>query len=271
MTGGKPQVLVVDDEPAQRRLMAESLRLNGYPVATAAHAREALDACAGPGGPPALLVTDVMMPPHCDGIELARILRRSYPGLKVLYVSAYAGDPRISEACRDARADFLPKPLNPVVLTQKAAELLGARSPSPGRCPPVSRGTLLMRVEEPSRRRWMREALQERGLWVLDAAHGSEALFIGRWHDGPIDLILTDPPGIAEGPFWVATLSEYRSGLEVLFVEEEGEGLRLRPLREPESIPELWKAVWQALAAAAIAPGAAPIGGAHSARNGWHR
>jgi CheY-like chemotaxis protein len=247
MRSGLPRVLVVDDEPALRRLMADVVRMSGYPVMTAAHALEALDLCVGEPGPPDLLITDVMMPPHCDGIELARLMRQGNPGLKVIYVSAYAGDPRIAMACADPQGEFLPKPLSPLVLAQRVEASLAGTAAAARRDACRSRGTVLLRLEDPSRRQWVRESLRASGFWVLDAAHGAEALFIGRWHEGPIDLVLADPPGSEDHPFWASALAEFRGGFGLLYVEEDGGGIRLRPDREPGTIPELWEEVRQSL------------------------
>jgi CheY-like chemotaxis protein len=252
MAAKMPHVLVVDDEPALRRLIADVLRMSGYPVHTAANALEALDLSAGEAGPPELLVTDVMMPPHCDGIELARLMRQGNPSLKVLYVSAYAGDPLVAQACNDPLGEFLPKPLSPLVLSQRVEAILRGTSFARRRDACRSRGTVLLRVDDPYRRHWIRESLRESGFWVLDAAHGSEALFVGRWHDGPIHLIMADPPNPEEKPFWATTLSEYRSGIDLLFVEEDKDGIRLRPQREPAEIPELWEHVRESLARTAV-------------------
>lgn len=247
MLDGMPHVMVVDDERSLRRLMADVLRMGGYPVVTAAHALEALDLCAGEAGPPELLVTDVMMPPHCDGIELARLIRRGNPALKVLYVSAYAGDPRVAEASGDPRGEFLPKPLSPLVFLQRVEDILRETPLGRRRDTCRARGTVLLRVEDPYRRRWMRESLRESGFWVLDSAHASEAVFIGRWHEGPLHLVLTDPPRPGEGHFWTDILSEHRSGFDLLYVEEGGDGIRLRPIREPQSVPALWRDVRESL------------------------
>jgi CheY-like chemotaxis protein len=247
-----PTVMVVDDEPALRRLMTDVLRMSGYPVLAAAHALEALDLCSGEPGPPDLLVTDVMMPPHCDGIELARLMRQGNPDLKVLYVSAYAGDPRVAQACGDSHAEFLPKPLSPIVLSQRVESILRGTASARKRDAFRERGTVLLRVEDPYRRHWIRESLRESGFWVLDAAHSSEALFIGRWHEGPIHLVLSDPPSPGESPFWGKMLSEYRSGFGLLYVEEAEEGIQLRPEWEPESIPALWEDVRQTLSRTAV-------------------
>jgi DNA-binding response OmpR family regulator len=53
-------VLVVDDDPAIRGLVADALRLEGYAVDLAAHGREALEAIRARR--PATVVLDLMMP-----------------------------------------------------------------------------------------------------------------------------------------------------------------------------------------------------------------
>lgn len=53
-------VLVVDDDPAIRGLVAEALRVEGYVVDVAAHGREALDAMRA--NRPTTVVLDLMMP-----------------------------------------------------------------------------------------------------------------------------------------------------------------------------------------------------------------
>lgn len=249
-----PQVLVVDDEPALRRLMADVLRMNGYPVETARHGLEALELCTGAAGTPDLLVTDIMMPPHCDGVELARLLRQSNPELEVLYVSAYAGEPRVVEASREARSAFLPKPLSPLAFSQKVEKLLDGTGMAERRDAYRQRGTVLLRVEDAYRRHLIRSNLRGAGIWVLDAAHGSEALFIGRWHESPIHMVLTDAHAPGAEPEWLRLLVEQRGGFDLIFVEPEGdgEGLRLRPAWDSQTVPALWNEVRQALGRTAV-------------------
>jgi CheY-like chemotaxis protein len=62
-------VLVVDDDPAIRGLVADALRSEGYDVDMAAHGREALDAMRARR--PATIVLDLMMP-IMDGLSFMR-------------------------------------------------------------------------------------------------------------------------------------------------------------------------------------------------------
>jgi len=69
---GKFNVLVVDDEPDKRQLLAFALEVEGYEVHTAADGVAGLSAVAA--HQPDLIVTDVMMP-GMDGYEMVRRLR----------------------------------------------------------------------------------------------------------------------------------------------------------------------------------------------------
>lgn len=68
----KPTVLVVDDDPAIRKMIAEVLSLEGYTMATAANGKEALDVLAAYPGH-YLILTGLVMP-VMDGVEFVRRL-----------------------------------------------------------------------------------------------------------------------------------------------------------------------------------------------------
>ena len=65
----------------------------GFQVVEAADGREALAVASMLTGPPAILVTDVLMP-GMSGPELAAELTAAHPGLPVLYLSGYVDDER---------------------------------------------------------------------------------------------------------------------------------------------------------------------------------
>jgi len=60
MSAANPRVLVVDDEPQIRRLLRVSLSAQGFDVAEAATAREAVEQLAT--APPAAIVLDLGLP-----------------------------------------------------------------------------------------------------------------------------------------------------------------------------------------------------------------
>ncbi len=73
-------VLVVEDTPSERELIANYLRESGYAVISAADAKDALDKAAKQK--PDVVVTDVVMP-GMNGYELCRSLKKN-PATKKL-------------------------------------------------------------------------------------------------------------------------------------------------------------------------------------------
>ena len=104
-------VLVVDDEPRNRRLLTETLRPAGYEMREAADGRSALDDARGVR--PDLVLLDVMMP-DMDGFETCRHFRADPDLRDVPIILVTALDDRESrltgiEAGAD---DFLTKPVD---------------------------------------------------------------------------------------------------------------------------------------------------------------
>ncbi len=73
--GGRERVLVVDDSPAIRHLVADALTRQGFEITTAHDGRQALDAVALAEEPFELVVTDYDMP-HMTGFELVHALKQ---------------------------------------------------------------------------------------------------------------------------------------------------------------------------------------------------
>ena len=86
----RKRLVVVDDEPAVLRLVARILATENYEVSTADNGEAALRLLQKPGlGVVDLLVTDLMMP-GMNGRELAAIVRKTHPNVRVLYVTGFA-------------------------------------------------------------------------------------------------------------------------------------------------------------------------------------
>jgi len=91
LPGGDETILIVEDQPDVRRLLASLLRRLGYTVIEAAGGAEALAASARPDLPIRLVITDVVMP-EMSGPQFVARLRRARPDLRLLYISGYADD-----------------------------------------------------------------------------------------------------------------------------------------------------------------------------------
>lgn len=117
MSGSKPVLLCVDDEPNSLILRKLVLQRSGYEVLTAPSALEAMDLLASKKVD--LVLSDQLMPGQ-TGTDLARMIKSRWPGLPVILLSG------VNEIPSDAEvADlFVSKVEGPVNLCQKIDEVL---------------------------------------------------------------------------------------------------------------------------------------------------
>jgi two-component system OmpR family response regulator len=118
-------ILVADDDPDLRRLIADFLSGHGYRVRTAASAAE-LDGVLRTE-PPDLIVLDVMMPGE-DGLSVARRLSTE-GGPPIVMLSALGSDTDRIIGLEVGADDYLPKPCNPRELLARVRALLRRRQP----------------------------------------------------------------------------------------------------------------------------------------------
>jgi CheY-like chemotaxis protein len=114
-------VLVVEDDPALRRLMTRTLASKGYRTLEASDGIEALEQLAA-DPEIELVVSDIVMP-RMNGVELAQQLIAS-ARTRLLFVSAYGPE------YTDLPASLLKKPFSQADLIAEVDRLLGAETPS---------------------------------------------------------------------------------------------------------------------------------------------
>ncbi|HEY8670114.1 MAG TPA: response regulator, partial [Terriglobales bacterium] len=122
-------LLVVEDEPAFRDLLRETLQAAGFRVLVGTDGVDALQVAEQHDGPIQLLVTDVIMP-RMSGPELAKSLKEVRPQIRVLYLSGYTDDKLGSVSELDRELALLQKPFDLRELIEKIREIL-ARTDSP--------------------------------------------------------------------------------------------------------------------------------------------
>ena len=127
------RVLVVDDEEPIRRFVDRVLRDAGYETAMACDGPEALEV-AQQFQPLDLLLTDVMMP-QMSGDELARRLRQTEPGIKVLYLTGFSDSLFKERVTLWQDEAFLDKPCSVSGLLQAVSLLTYGRLNAPGAKP----------------------------------------------------------------------------------------------------------------------------------------
>lgn len=123
-------VLVVDDEPDARELLAACLEARGCEVRTAADGEEALDVLRADGDV-GLVITDIMMP-RLDGLALCDQMRaeprlRSIP---VVLVSALFGRGE-HDVAQDPVVGALGKPIDLDALLAMVRRAIGTLRPEP--------------------------------------------------------------------------------------------------------------------------------------------
>lgn len=127
-SGGTLHVLVIDDDPALRRMLDRSLSDAGYAVQTAIEAQSALDAIAT--NPPDLILLDLMLP-GIDGFDLCQQLRE-WTNVPIIMLTARASEQDIVRGIQLGADDYLTKPFYmSELLVRMEAVLRRAQPPIP--------------------------------------------------------------------------------------------------------------------------------------------
>jgi len=89
---GTERILVVEDEPDVRKSVVLQLQSLGYAVSQAGDGAAGIAACEAAEIPYDLLLTDVIMPGHVGGKDLADEVGRRWPTTVVVFMSGYTED-----------------------------------------------------------------------------------------------------------------------------------------------------------------------------------
>ena len=107
---GSETILLVEDEPAVRRVTERLLRRRGYSVIVAANGVEALEIWKEKSDEIDLLLTDLVMPGGIDGKDLAERLVSAKSGLKVVFTSGYSPEFAGRNLMLEEGVNFIRKP-----------------------------------------------------------------------------------------------------------------------------------------------------------------
>ncbi len=164
-------VAVVDDEPAQRRILRKALEDAGYAVLEAADGQEAVDLALS--RPLDAMLLDVRMP-RMDGFQALRILKKDRPEIAVILLTAYIDVRDAVEAVKTGAHDYLEKPVDldelvvaiDEALGVRRKELLSSHEPEPLELPPD------IVAESPAMKALFREAARVAPTDVTVLLHG---------------------------------------------------------------------------------------------------
>ncbi|MFW5925110.1 MAG: ATP-binding protein [Myxococcota bacterium] len=120
---GDETILVVEDDPRVRATLIRGLRRWGYEVLEAADGAEAHSVIRVRREQIDLLLTNVVMP-DTTGKELADVLTRDRPDLRVLYVSGYTRDMVAHRGVVGSDVELLQKPFTTQELASKVRRVL---------------------------------------------------------------------------------------------------------------------------------------------------
>lgn len=178
---GSPDILVVDDDLAVRKMLTAMLSQAGYTVRAAADAVTAVDMARA--SRPALITLDLAMP-GLDGSRLLPVLKED-PAIKdvpVLVVSALVSGGRVQIS---GAAGSISKPVHRELFLRAVADIL-----RPATGPAGQRGRILMVDDEEDIRRPLASYLNEQGYGVFELGEGSATLEAARYWEP--DLLLLD-------------------------------------------------------------------------------
>lgn len=105
----EPLILVVEDDPVQRKLIRENLEARGFPVIEAASRKEALEAVLR--NPVDVAVVDYKLGEE-TGIDAIKDILAGNPLVTPIMVTAYGNIERAVEAVRSGAYDYIVKPLD---------------------------------------------------------------------------------------------------------------------------------------------------------------
>jgi two-component system, cell cycle sensor histidine kinase and response regulator CckA len=123
LVNGTETVLIVEDEELVRALAVRALRTFGYICHSACNAPEALQMLEALQPAIELVVTDVVMP-GMSGRDLGERIARLYPGIPVVYTSAFSEDDVVRRGLLEADRPFLQKPFTPQELARAVRDAL---------------------------------------------------------------------------------------------------------------------------------------------------
>jgi len=130
---GAQTILVVDDVRIVRHFIYRLLSQVGFRVYEAASGAEAIEVLSTATRPIDLVIVDVVMP-QMSGVALARRIHERWPGMRILFMSAYPAEVLVREGLEHPNVIFLAKPFSGGALLSKVtAALRRESSPLPTR------------------------------------------------------------------------------------------------------------------------------------------
>jgi PAS domain S-box-containing protein len=197
---GRVNILIVDDEPANLKVLEAILDDPGYRLVRASSANEALLALVAEDF--GLLILDIRMP-DMSGFELAQLIkqRKKSASVPIIFLTAfYNEDQDVLAGYGTGAVDYLHKPINAAVLKSKVAVFVELHRKS--RELVMANRALLLEVTERRRAeeqlRELNESLDRRVTERSEALRESEQRFRTMADQTPVMMWVTNPTGAVD-------------------------------------------------------------------------
>ena len=123
------EILIIDDEPDIRDLMAGILNDEGYPTRVASDSTSCLQAIRERR--PGLIILDIWLQGSpLDGLEILDVVKRDYPDLAVVMISGHGNIETAVTAIKKGAYDFIEKPFKSdrlILMVERALEAMRLR------------------------------------------------------------------------------------------------------------------------------------------------
>jgi two-component system NtrC family response regulator len=100
------KIFIIDDEPQIRKLLVRMMELEGYEVLSAGDCKSALKLLEI--HTPEVIVCDVFLPDG-NGIELAANIKKRYPKIEIVLLTAHSSIPDCVQAIKNGAFDYITK------------------------------------------------------------------------------------------------------------------------------------------------------------------
>lgn len=121
MSNKKYSILIVEDEDSIRKFIKINLEREGFNVVEAATGEEGLEKARI--GEIDIVVLDIMLP-GIDGYEVCKILRREFPTIGIIMLTAKSQDIDKITGLEYGTDDYMVKPFNPMELVLRVKSLI---------------------------------------------------------------------------------------------------------------------------------------------------
>ena len=233
---GRVNILIVDDEPANLKVLEAILDDPGYRLVPASNANDALLALVAEDF--GLLILDIRMP-DMSGFELAQLIkqRKKSASVPIIFLTAfYNEDQDVVAGYGTGAVDYLHKPVNATVLKSKVAVFVELHRKS--RELAMANRALMLEVTERRRAeeqlRELNESLDRRVTERSEALRESEVRFRTMADQTPVMMWVTSPNGAVEfvnkeycSFFGVTHEDATHSGWRLPLHDEDGAYLRV--------------------------------------------